>query len=46
MIQQGSPLDTDQILHAQHDWEFKLGVSTSFQHVEMTFFSFSQFSSR
>ena len=43
MIQQGSPLDTDQISHAQQRtnyWEFKLGVSTGFQHVEMTFFYF------
>ena len=48
MIQQGSQLDTDQILHAQqltNYWKFKLGISTGFQHVEKTFFSLSQFSS-
>ena len=44
MIQQGSPLDTDQIVHAQQSasyWKVKLGVSTGFQDVEMTFFPLS-----
>ena len=44
MIQQGSPLDTDQKSNAQQRmnyWEVKLGVSTGFQHAEMTFFSLS-----
>ena len=46
MIQQGSPLNPDQILHAQqwtNYWEFKLWVSAGFQHAEMTFFSLSSF---